>query len=143
MHEITVHHLFPYGFHAFFLKMGWKWEILSHWHFCPQLLSFCYLSTTRFQKKQKLMGNLNWCYSAIQPNLKICKFFTVFWIWYNLKFLILFCFFEMPDSPCLLGSRNSGLDLGNMKGNWPKIPLCLWDLATFIKGLKEKCCWVS
>ena len=124
MHEITVHQPFPYGFRAFFLKMGWKCEILSHWHFWPKLLSVIH-PPQGFQKKQKWMRNLNlydWCFPVIQPDFKICKCYRVFHHGFSnlIQIEISHSFLLFWDAWQSLflgnGSRNSVLDLGNMKG---------------------------
>ena len=126
MHEITVHQLFPCVFRAFFLKMGWKWEILSHLHFWPKLLSFRYPSTTGVSKEAQMNEkfeslwlmlpdwfNQTWKFANV-----IVFFIIVFQMWFRLKFLILFCFFWDAWQSLSLGNggRNSVLDLGNMKG---------------------------
>ena len=90
-----------------------------------------------------------WIYLTRLGNLQRLKvLFTVFWIEYRLKFLILFCFFEMPDNHCPLGME---VDLGNMKGIWiknPTVPLRSNHLyqgpkGKMLLGFLGKSCWCA
>ena len=59
MHEITVHHFFHTVFMHFLLKMGWKWEILSHCYFWPKHFHSLINPPQGFQKRHKWIKNLN------------------------------------------------------------------------------------
>ena len=100
MHEITVHHFFHTVFMHFLLKMGWKWEILSHCYFWLKHFHSLINPPQGFQKRHKWIKNLNvfnqtWKFAKVKSiihsflnriQVEISHSFLLFWdAWQSLS----------------------------------------------------------